>query len=244
MLGVFILLNFSIFGEGNRETIVFLHSGLQTGMNDFGHIVDAFKDKYQVIVPDLPGHGKSTVNDDLDYHKNPYLYFLNSADALKSMIDELKISEINIVGVSLGALVAVNFASQYPKYVRSINVSGLMFVKPRDYELIIENDKKNMEMILQDEEASKYLDNLHDANWRIFIDVARNKNWYPFEDNQKFLTLGVRKYAILGELAEHEVKSLHRARDKNINLTIIKKSGHLVNHENAEAYIKILKRNI
>lgn len=238
------MLNYSIFGEGNRDTIVFLHSGLQTGMNDFGHIVESFQDDYQVIVPDMPGHGKSHLNDDLDYYNNPYLYFLNSSDALKELLDSLNITEVNLVGVSLGALVAVNFANQYPKYIRSVNVSGLMFVKPRNYDVIIENDKQNMEMVLEDKEASKYLDNLHDANWRIFVDVARNKNWYPFEDNQKFLTLGARKYAILGDQAEHEVKSLHRAKDKNINLTIIKNSGHLVNHESAEEYVKALKRNI
>lgn len=238
------MLHYSIFGEGNKDTIVFLHSGLQTGMNDFGHIVDSFKDKYQVIVPDLLGHGKSVIYQDQDYYKNPYLYFLNSSDALKALMDELNISEINIVGISLGALVAVNFANQYPKHVRSINVSGLMFVKPRNYETMIENDRQNMEMLLQDEEASKYLENLHRANWKIFVDVARNKNWYPFEDNQKFLSLGMRKYAILGEMADHEVKSLHRAKSKNINLTIIKKSGHLVNHENAKEYIKALKINI
>lgn len=240
----FFVLNYSIFGENNRETIVFLHSGLQTGMNDFGHIVKEFSDKYKVIVPDLPGHGKSEVDENIDYSSNPYLYFLNSADELKNLLDELGIREANIVGVSLGALVAVNFANQYQRYVKSINVSGLMFVKPRDYDIMHENDKNNMQMLLQDKEASSYLDNLHETNWRIFVDVAQHDNWYPFEDNQTFLTIGVRKYAILGEKAEHEVKSLHRAKDKNINYTIIKDSGHLVNHENAKEYVKALQRNI
>lgn len=238
------MLNYSIFGESNRETIVFLHSGLQTGMNDFGHIVKEFSDKYKVLVPDLPGHGKSEADENIDYSSNPYLYFLNSADALKDLLDELDIREANIVGVSLGALVAVNFANQYQRYVKSINVSGLMFVKPRDYDIMHENDKNSMQMLLQDKEASSYLDNLHETNWRIFVDVAQHNDWYPFEDNQKFLTIGVRKYAILGEKAEHEVKSLHRAKDKNINFTIIKDSGHLVNHENAKEYVKTLKRNI
>lgn len=238
------MLNYSIFGETNKEAIVFLHSGLQTGMNDFGHIVKEFSDKYKVIVPDLPGHGKSSVNENIDYSSNPYLYFLNSADALKDLLDDLSISEANIVGVSLGALVAVNFSNQYQRYVKSVNVSGLMFVKPRDYEIMHENDKQSMAMVREDEEASRYLDNLHDADWRIFVDVARHDDWYPFEDNQKFLTIGVRKYAVLGEKAEHEVKSLHRAKNKNINLTIIKNSGHLVNHENAKEYVKALKRNI
>lgn len=238
------MLNYSIFGEGNRETIVFLHSGLQTGMNDFGHIVKEFTDKYQVIVPDLPGHGKSHVDENIDYSSNPYLYFLNSADALKDLLDELGITEVNLVGVSLGALVAVNFANQYQKYVKSINVSGLMFVKPRNYEVMLENDKANMEMALEDDDAKKYFNNLHEADWRIFVDIARHSDWYPFDDNQKFLKIGVRKYAVLGEKAEHEVKSLHRAKEKNINLTIIKDSGHLVNHENAKEYVKVLKRNI
>ena len=49
-----LILHTEIIGEG--EPLVFLHTGLQTGMTDFNYQREYFKNKYKVILPDLRGH--------------------------------------------------------------------------------------------------------------------------------------------------------------------------------------------
>ncbi|MGG0179133.1 alpha/beta fold hydrolase, partial [Gottfriedia acidiceleris] len=59
------LLNTEVLGKG--EPIVFLHTGLQTGMTDFDYQRNYFVQKKKVILPDLRGHGKSTSSDLSNY---------------------------------------------------------------------------------------------------------------------------------------------------------------------------------
>ncbi|WP_427138007.1 alpha/beta fold hydrolase [Psychrobacillus psychrodurans] len=44
---------------GDGKPIVFLHTGLQTGLLDFEFQRDYFSKSYQVVSPDLRGHGQS-----------------------------------------------------------------------------------------------------------------------------------------------------------------------------------------
>lgn len=48
------LLHTEVLGDG--EPIVFLHTGLQTGMTDFEEQRDYFRSGFRVILPDLRGH--------------------------------------------------------------------------------------------------------------------------------------------------------------------------------------------
>ncbi|WP_394217707.1 alpha/beta fold hydrolase [Halobacillus trueperi] len=60
------ILHTEVVGEG--EPLVFLHTGLQTGRTDFDKQREYFSSKYQVISPDLRGHGKSPAEDLDDYY--------------------------------------------------------------------------------------------------------------------------------------------------------------------------------
>ncbi|GKV55856.1 hypothetical protein NCCP2222_18030 [Sporosarcina sp. NCCP-2222] len=55
-------LHFTVSGDG-KESLVFLHTGLQTGQTDFLFQQEYFKGHYKVYAPDLRGHGKSYVQD-------------------------------------------------------------------------------------------------------------------------------------------------------------------------------------
>ena len=54
------ILHTTVLGRG--EALVFLHTGLQTGATDYLYQIDYFKDSYNIILPDLRGHGHSTTN--------------------------------------------------------------------------------------------------------------------------------------------------------------------------------------
>lgn len=80
--------------------------------------VDALSDEYRVIVPDLRGFGGSTVS--LAMTMEQY------ADDLRAFLDELRIDEVVLVGLSMGGYVALAFCRLAPNRLR-----GLVLVDTR-----------------------------------------------------------------------------------------------------------------
>jgi len=89
--------------KGSGEAIVFLHTGLQTSATDFIQQQNDFMKDYQVISPDLRGHGKSITTDTSNF-------FEDSATDLYETLENLGLHSVHVVGASLGALVAIFFA--------------------------------------------------------------------------------------------------------------------------------------
>lgn len=118
---------------GDGKPIVFLHTGLQTGLLDFEFQRDYFSKSYRVVSPDLRGHGQSII----DNIKN---FFEDSAKDLLETLDRLKISVIHLVGCSLGALVAIKFAQLFPDRISSLVISGITSIKPDDWLEMHEED--------------------------------------------------------------------------------------------------------
>lgn len=117
------ILNTSIAGNG--EPIIFLHTGLQTGQLDFEFQRAYFSHNYQVISPDLRGHGLSKTDDIQNF-------FEDSAKDLLETLVQLKLSTVHLVGLgcSLGALVAIKFAQLFPNRIITLAISGITPVKP------------------------------------------------------------------------------------------------------------------
>ena len=63
------ILHTEIFGNG--EPIVFLHTGLQTGLTDFEYQREYFQKNFKVILPDLRGHGNSKAEDFSNFSRIP-----------------------------------------------------------------------------------------------------------------------------------------------------------------------------
>ena len=66
--------------------MVFLHSGLQTGDTDFEFQKEYFAKKYQLISPDLRGHGHSFSEDLHNYFEDAALDLLETL-FLKKVFD-------------------------------------------------------------------------------------------------------------------------------------------------------------
>jgi len=98
--------------EGKGEPLIFLH-GLSDDLRYWEVLTSTLKKKYQVIRIDLRGHGESELGDD-EITIDTY------ADDLKDLLDDLKIDAGNLIGFSLGGVVAMDFAIRYPNYVSSI----------------------------------------------------------------------------------------------------------------------------
>ena len=102
--------------EKEADTLIFLHC---SGGNreQWNGVIEYFKDSYQIVVPDLRGHGLSS--------KQFSNYQLEAfALDIKAMMASLKIDSAHFIGSSLGGEVAVVLASIYPQLVKSIVCEG------------------------------------------------------------------------------------------------------------------------
>ncbi len=104
-------------GENNRETIVFLHAGMSSGWMWNKHL-EIFKD-YHCLVPDLPEHGKS-----IDIK---LFTMKGAAEEIIGLIKEKAHGgKAHVVGLSLGAQVAVQMLSMAPETVHDAVITGTL----------------------------------------------------------------------------------------------------------------------
>jgi pimeloyl-ACP methyl ester carboxylesterase len=97
-------------GEG--PTLFLLH-GLSASHDIFVPTIAAFAERWRVIAPDLPGHGRS------GKPNAPYTvdFF---AGMMRSLGRELGVREAVVVGNSIGGQVAVELAATYPAFTRAL----------------------------------------------------------------------------------------------------------------------------
>lgn len=228
------LLYTEVFGEG--EPIVFLHTGLQTGILDYTYQREYFESSYQVILPDLRGHGKSSGNVSQNY-------FEDCAIDLAETLDELNIESAHIAGCSLGALAGLFFAKKYPHKVKSLALSGVTAEKPDNWLELHQQDVDGQTQLLQNEEAVAYFDGLHPSDWRQFIYMARDASWYPFEEtgNLDGITSPVLYMVGEGNKSETAGALLYPEMRKDVHVAIIPFAAHLVHAEQPVIYTKILE---
>lgn len=123
------------------QWILFLHAAF-VNHNMFKAQIDYFKDKYNILTLDIIGHGKSTKTQKGD-----------SIEKMSEWINEIlkteKIDKIHIVGISLGAVLAQDFANKYPEAVQSLACFGGYDINNFDVKMQQENSLSQMLMMLK-----------------------------------------------------------------------------------------------
>jgi len=99
--------------QKGENAIVLLHGYLETLS-----VWDEFADKlaeygYRTICIDIPGHGLSGTNEEINS-----MGFI--ADVLNECLNKLKISNCFVTGHSMGAYVALAFAKKYPEKIKAL----------------------------------------------------------------------------------------------------------------------------
>lgn len=82
----------------------------------------SFKAKYNILILDLRGHGKSKIVLK-DIVNSKYTFDVITADIVE-IIDYLKIEKSHFVGISLGTILIRNLAEKYPDRVQSMILAG------------------------------------------------------------------------------------------------------------------------
>lgn len=135
-------LSYEMMGRG--KTVVLIHGGLvDSRMWD-----DQFKPlakRYRVLRYDLRGFGKS------DFPTGPY----SNVEDLYALLKFLKVEKASLVGLSLGGMIAVDFALEHPQMVESLILTSSAlrgYQSPRNEKTIAVNkaaEKQGMDKAIE-----------------------------------------------------------------------------------------------
>jgi 2-hydroxy-6-oxonona-2,4-dienedioate hydrolase/4,5:9,10-diseco-3-hydroxy-5,9,17-trioxoandrosta-1(10),2-diene-4-oate hydrolase len=105
---------------GSGAPLVLLHGGGPgaTGASNYSRNIGPLARRFRVIVPDLPGYGRSSKEID---HSDP---FGDLASAIRGMLDELGIEKTHFVGNSYGGSAALRLALDQPDRVDRLVLMG------------------------------------------------------------------------------------------------------------------------
>lgn len=101
-------------GDGPGPTLVFLH-GATLDRRSWDAQVDALRSRYRLVVPDLRGHGESIAPE-------PFA-FAPAVDDVVTLLDELGLERIGLVGLSLGGNIAQEIVRRDPGRVAALVVA-------------------------------------------------------------------------------------------------------------------------
>ena len=101
-------------GSANKEVLIFLH-GLMTCKEVWRLQLDEFATSYRTIAIDLAGFGASR------QHKTAGSYD-EHAHNLASLLKDLEIEKVHLVGWSMGASVAISFAHFFPPLLSTLTL--------------------------------------------------------------------------------------------------------------------------
>ncbi|MEQ8814462.1 MAG: alpha/beta hydrolase [Thalassobaculum sp.] len=102
-------------GRAGRRTVVLLH-GIGGGGETFAPQLEALADGFDVVAWNMPGYGGSRLDGEMT--------FAGLAEALEGLLDRLKAERADLVGHSIGGMVAQEFVATRPARVRSLVLSG------------------------------------------------------------------------------------------------------------------------
>jgi len=95
------------------EAIVMLH-GATSDRTSWPRFAKHLDSKLPLVIPDLPGHGKSIANTHLDYS------IQGQSEHLKTLLATLGIHRVHLIGNSMGGAIAIHFAAANPNLVASL----------------------------------------------------------------------------------------------------------------------------
>lgn len=142
----------SYYSYINKETIpsVFIHGvGLDHKM--WSPQINSLNN-YSSITYDLLGHGQT------DYTKSE-ITLDDFSNQLKSLLEYLKIEKINLIGFSLGSLIALNFAEKFQDILETLTLIGTTYKRT-------------------DEQRAKVLERFEQAKLNMPISKQALKRWF------------------------------------------------------------------
>ena len=170
--------NHYYFNNKNSLPIIFIH-GVGLNQQMWKPQIEFFKDN-SFITYDLLGHGKTPFN-------SQELTMENFTDQLSNLVNNLNIEKFNLIGFSIGSLIAIEFSSKYQNYLNSLTLISTTYKRTdEERQNVIDRvnlAKKNMpisQMAMKRWFSDKYLEQnpeLYDEFMKTLIRVFINSSY-------------------------------------------------------------------
>ncbi len=105
--------------RGAGPPLVLLHGATSIGREDFAAQLPLFSRGFHCYVPDARGHG-GTVWDAANGFRYSWL-----VDDLAAFVDAVGLTTFHLLGFSMGAMTALQFAARWPERLRTLVVIGI-----------------------------------------------------------------------------------------------------------------------
>ena len=219
-----------------KKTIVFIHGSGGDGFV-WEHQLNGLSDFITVIIPDLPGHGKSEG-----------LCFGSAKDYagwLNAFAERLNLSSFYLAGHSLGGAVAQEFATIYPKKTEGLILvgTGLFFDISKEYLELLQTDfKAAINISCENAYAGKVSEELYKKGYEMLLENGKNTLYKDmltcesFDGSELFLSNNP-CLILCGQEDRITNPALSRELSKKINkstLHVVPKAGHMVMIEAAD----------
>lgn len=180
----------SYLKTGSGKPLILMHT-IRTQLDYFQEVIPELAKQYTVYAIDLPGHGRSSIDTNVNYDE-PYM-----RQAIIAFIKKLDLSNVTLVGESIGAVLALTVASVMPERIIKVVSSNTY-----DYETRYA-DGLRRGSLFSNIVIANYAVPIHGAifaaleNW-LFLGLAlkgglKNKRWMPNALLSTFNRTGYRK---------------------------------------------------
>ncbi|MCA1057201.1 alpha/beta fold hydrolase [Rossellomorea aquimaris] len=220
------------------DKIYMLHGFMGTAETHFMNQIERFKDSYEVVAIDLPGHGASTVTAAENYIEETIQFVLN---LMKQK------GKGYIMGLSLGASLAIHIAMRERDLVKGIILTGYSPFIPEEFQELMEKQYQYFLQIEEhDQEAAEQFKNLHGDKWKTTIKNVLEKMTYhyPSVSGKEIESLHSPALVLNGSEELYEVESalFMKKHNPNISIALIPDAGHTANIDQPEVYNGIVER--
>lgn len=219
------------------DKLYMLHGFMGTGGSHFAEQIPFFRENYEVIALDLPGHGASEIEANSPYFEG----------ALEWVIAQIKErGKGYILGLSLGASLAIHVGLKEPGLLKGMILTGYSPFIPNHLKDVMEKQYKYFSNIEEnDPSITNQLQKLHGEKWyQTLKKVLYSQTYhYPSVSEARLRDLQVPAIIANGSNDQHEVDAIQylKKHSKDIKVALIPYAGHTANIDNGEIYNLIVE---
>ena len=244
---------FYVLDKKNDIPLVFIH-GVGLNHKIWEPQINIFENTF--LAYDILGHGKTPLTKE-------NISFDDFSNQLNSLIDELKMKKIHLVGFSIGSLIARNFATKYDDRLESLTLLCSIFNRTEKQQQIVKDrfelakksknlSKQALKRWFTDEYLKKNPNTynkissiLEENNMENFLKVY--ELFVSHKDNEKFENIKTKTLVMTGEGDAGSTPEMSENLSKVINNSIVKiipKGKHLCSIECADDVNMSIKKHI
>lgn len=241
-----------ISGAGHKQWVLFLHAAF-VDHRMFNKQIAYFQAAYNVLTLDLIGHGNST-----DTRKGDTL--ADMSGWIHAILEKHAIHRLHIVGISLGAILAQDFANRYSAAVQSLACFGGYDINRFDADIQKENGTAHLLMMVKaifsvkwfaasNQTISAYTKQAQQDFYEMNLDFPKSSFRYLSSLNSLINAVppSPRSYPLLIGCGQHvtpaekDAITMWKKNEPSCQVVILEGAGHCVNMDVPQQFNHILE---